>query len=115
MRGIAFQRKCAIATIGSSSDGALSARVCISARVAERGGCQAAAISGAALTASVLGYPDVGLQTMTEVLNQARNIGDQLRCYVRKLGQLGLLARRKFAVVVPAVHGPRFERDAADL
>lgn len=47
---------------------------CISVKVVERAGFPAAAISGAALTASVLGYPDVGLQTMPEVLNQARNI-----------------------------------------
>ena len=47
---------------------------CVSAKVAERAGCKAASISGAALTASVLGYPDVGLQAMPEILNQARNI-----------------------------------------
>ncbi len=47
---------------------------CVSAKVAERAGFPAASISGAALTASVLGYPDVGLQTMPEILNQARNI-----------------------------------------
>jgi len=47
---------------------------CVSAKVAERAGFPIAGISGAALTASVLGYPDVGLQTMPEVLNQARNI-----------------------------------------
>lgn len=47
---------------------------CISAKVAERAGFSAASISGAALTASVLGYPDVGLQSFGEVLNQARNI-----------------------------------------
>lgn len=47
---------------------------CVSAKVAERAGFPLASISGAALTASVLGYPDVGLQTMPEVLNQARNI-----------------------------------------
>ena len=46
----------------------------ISARVAERAGFQAAFISGAAVTASVLGYPDVGLQTMPEILNQSRNM-----------------------------------------
>ncbi len=46
----------------------------ISARVAERAGFPAAFISGAAVTASVLGYPDVGLQTMPEILNQARNM-----------------------------------------
>jgi len=47
---------------------------CVSAKVAERSGFPAISISGAALTASVLGYPDVGLQTMPEVLNQARNM-----------------------------------------
>jgi 2-methylisocitrate lyase-like PEP mutase family enzyme len=46
----------------------------ISARVAERAGFPAAFISGAAVTASVLGYPDVGLQTMPEILNQSRNM-----------------------------------------
>jgi 2,3-dimethylmalate lyase len=47
---------------------------CVSAKVAERAGFRAASISGAALTASILGYPDVGLQTLVEVLTQARNI-----------------------------------------
>lgn len=46
----------------------------ISVRVAERAGFPAAFISGAAVTASVLGYPDVGLQTMPEILNQSRNM-----------------------------------------
>jgi 2,3-dimethylmalate lyase len=47
---------------------------CVSAKVAERAGFPVLSISGAALTASVLGYPDVGLTTMPEVLSQARNI-----------------------------------------
>jgi len=47
---------------------------CISAKVAERAGFKAAFISGAAVTASVLGYPDMGLQTMPEILGQARNM-----------------------------------------
>jgi carboxyvinyl-carboxyphosphonate phosphorylmutase len=47
---------------------------CVSAKVAERCGFPVLSISGAALAASVLGYPDVGLPTMAEVLNQARNI-----------------------------------------
>ena len=47
---------------------------CVSAKVAERAGCPAVSISGAAVTASILGYPDVGLQTMVEILNQVRNI-----------------------------------------
>ncbi len=47
---------------------------CLSAKVVERSGLPCAIISGAAVTASRLGYPDVGLQTMTEILDQARNI-----------------------------------------
>lgn len=47
---------------------------CISAKVVERAGFEAAFVSGAAVTASVLGYPDVGLQTMPEILGQVRNM-----------------------------------------
>ena len=44
---------------------------CISALAIERAGFLPL-VSGAAVTASVLGYPDVGLQTMPEILNQAK-------------------------------------------
>ena len=47
---------------------------CISAKVVAASGYDAAFVSGAAVTASVLGYPDVGLQTMPEILNQVRNM-----------------------------------------
>ena len=47
---------------------------CISAKMVERAGFDAAFVSGAAVTASVLGYPDVGLQTMPEILGQVRNM-----------------------------------------
>lgn len=47
---------------------------CVSARVVEAAGYDAAFVSGAAVTASVLGYPDVGLQTMPEILAQVRNM-----------------------------------------
>jgi methylisocitrate lyase len=47
---------------------------CISVKVVERAGFDAAFVSGAAVTASVLGYPDVGLQTMPEILAQVRNM-----------------------------------------
>jgi len=47
---------------------------CVSAKLAERAGFPTAGISGAGLTASLLGYPDVGLQSFSEILNQARNI-----------------------------------------
>jgi methylisocitrate lyase len=47
---------------------------CISALSVQKAGFPAAFVSGAAVTASVLGYPDVGLQTMPEILNQVRNM-----------------------------------------
>jgi 2-methylisocitrate lyase-like PEP mutase family enzyme len=47
---------------------------CLTAKVVERAGFDAGFISGAAVTASVLGYPDVGLQTMPEILGQVRNM-----------------------------------------
>jgi 2-methylisocitrate lyase-like PEP mutase family enzyme len=47
---------------------------CLTARVAERAGAPAIIVTGAGVAASVLGTPDVGLLTMTEVLNQTRNI-----------------------------------------
>jgi 2-methylisocitrate lyase-like PEP mutase family enzyme len=47
---------------------------CVSCKVVERAGYGAGFVSGAAVTASVLGYPDVGLQTMPEILNQVRNM-----------------------------------------
>lgn len=49
---------------------------CVSARLVEEAGFKAAFISGGAVTASVLGYPDVGLQCMTEILGQVRNIAN---------------------------------------
>lgn len=47
---------------------------CISARLVEEAGFEAAMITGAGIAASVLGVPDVGLITMLEVLAQSRNI-----------------------------------------
>jgi len=47
---------------------------CISAKIVEQAGFDCAFISGAAVTASVLGLPDVGLESMPDVLDQARNI-----------------------------------------
>jgi len=47
---------------------------CLSARIAELAGARATIVTGAGVSASVLGTPDVGLLTMTEVLNQTRNI-----------------------------------------
>ncbi len=47
---------------------------CLSAKLAEKAGFELVLITGAGVSASVLGYPDVGLATMTEVVNQTRNI-----------------------------------------
>lgn len=47
---------------------------CVSAKAVQAAGFDAAFVSGAAVTASVLGYPDVGLQTMPEILGQVRNM-----------------------------------------
>ena len=47
---------------------------CISAKLAEKAGFKMIGVTGAGVVASVLGYPDVGLISMVEVLNQTRNI-----------------------------------------
>jgi methylisocitrate lyase len=47
---------------------------CLSAKLAQRAGFKLVAITGAGVAASVLGYPDMGLVTMTEVLSQTKNI-----------------------------------------
>jgi carboxyvinyl-carboxyphosphonate phosphorylmutase len=47
---------------------------CLSAKLAEQAGFEMVGITGAGLAASILGYPDVGLTTMSEVLNQTKNI-----------------------------------------
>ena len=47
---------------------------CLSAKLAEQAGFEAVLLTGAGIAASVLGFPDFGLISMTEVLNQTRNI-----------------------------------------
>lgn len=47
---------------------------CLTARLVERAGFDAAIVTGAGVAASVLGVPDVGLTTMSESLGQTRNI-----------------------------------------
>ncbi len=51
---------------------------CFSAKISEHAGFPVLSISGNALTASLLGLPDLGLITMTEVVNQARNIANSV-------------------------------------
>lgn len=47
---------------------------CLSAKLVEQAGFKMVSATGAGVAASILGYPDVGLTTMSEVLNQTRNI-----------------------------------------
>jgi 2-methylisocitrate lyase-like PEP mutase family enzyme len=47
---------------------------CISAKLVENAGFDAVFLGGFALSASLLGQPDVGLLTMSEVVGQARNV-----------------------------------------
>lgn len=47
---------------------------CLSAKLIERAGYELLGITGAGICASLLGVPDVGLITMTEVLQQTKNI-----------------------------------------
>jgi methylisocitrate lyase len=46
----------------------------LSARLVEQAGFKAIYVSGAATAGNFLGYPDIGLTTMSEVLENARNI-----------------------------------------
>src|SRR3972149_3723324 len=46
----------------------------LSARLAVNAGFRAIYLSGSALAMSQFGYPDIGLLTMTEVMEQARRI-----------------------------------------
>lgn len=46
----------------------------LSARLVEQAGFKAIYVSGAAIAGNFLGYPDIGLTTMSELLENARNI-----------------------------------------
>jgi len=46
----------------------------VSARLVEQAGFKAIYVSGAAVAGNFLGYPDIGLTTMNEMLENARNI-----------------------------------------
>lgn len=61
----------------------------ISARLVQAMGFQACAISGAALSNSVLGKPDIGLMGLTENLNQTRNIANAVDIPVHADGDTG--------------------------
>ena len=51
---------------------------CLSARLVEAAGFEIVAVTGAGLTASALGVPDLGLMTMTEVADRVRAIADSV-------------------------------------
>lgn len=62
---------------------------CFSAKIAEHAGYPLVSISGNTLTASLVGLPDLGLITMTEVATQARNIADSVQVPVLADGDTG--------------------------
>ncbi len=51
---------------------------CLSAKIAERTGFEVVLTSGFGISGSVLGYPDYGLLTATEMLNAAGNISKSI-------------------------------------
>ena len=51
---------------------------CISAKIVEHVGFEAVYMSGAGVSASRIGKPDIGLMTMTEQVDQARNIANSV-------------------------------------
>jgi len=62
---------------------------CFSAKIAEYAKFPVLSISGNALTASLLGLPDLGLITMMEVVNQAKNIANSVNIPVLADGDTG--------------------------
>ena len=62
---------------------------CFSAKIAQHAGFQLVSISGNTLTASLVGLPDLGLITMTEVANQAHNIAESVDIPVLADGDTG--------------------------
>lgn len=61
----------------------------LTARLVERAGFSVAAVSGAGVTASLLGAPDLGLITMTEMVDQVRNIVNSVDIPVLADGETG--------------------------
>jgi 2-methylisocitrate lyase-like PEP mutase family enzyme len=62
---------------------------CLSAKLVERAGFEVVAVSGAALTASLIGVPDLGLLTMTEMVDRVRSIVDSVSIPVMADGETG--------------------------
>ena len=61
----------------------------LSARVAEHAGAQALAVSGFSVEASLLGQPDIGLLTLSELVAQARHIAAAVAVPVTCDGETG--------------------------
>lgn len=60
-----------------------------SARLIEKAGFPAVYMTGYGVSASVIGQPDIGLLTMTEMVNQARNIANAVNIPVIADGDTG--------------------------
>ncbi len=61
----------------------------LSARLAENAGCKALAISGFGVEAALLGKPDIGLLTLSELVDQARRIAAAVDIPVTCDGETG--------------------------
>lgn len=62
---------------------------CLSAKLVERAGFDVVAVSGAALSASIIGVPDLGLLTQTEMIDRVRNIVNSVNIPVMADGETG--------------------------
>ncbi len=62
---------------------------CLSAKIAEKLGFKALQCTGFGYAASLLGKPDIGLVTMTEMVNHTKNIADAVNIPVMADGDTG--------------------------
>ncbi|MBN2286308.1 MAG: isocitrate lyase/PEP mutase family protein [Tissierellales bacterium] len=62
---------------------------CLSAKIAEKIGFKAVQATGYGISASLLGFPDIGLTTMTEMLNHTKNMCDSVHIPIMADGDTG--------------------------
>ncbi|MBV1756388.1 MAG: oxaloacetate decarboxylase [Dethiosulfatibacter sp.] len=62
---------------------------CLSAKIAEKIGFNALQVTGYGVAASLLGSPDIGLVTLTEMVNQTKNICDSVGIPIMADGDTG--------------------------
>lgn len=77
----------------------------LSARIAEQAGCKALAIGGFAVEASLLGRADIGLLTLSELVEQARRIAGAVAVPVTCDGETGFGGVHNIARLVQALEG----------